>query len=84
MHHVRIALDKELIGHFYGSDLSHPSHIVASQIQQHQMLGTFFRIAQQLFGEPVVFLRRFSAWPRTRNGTNRDNVIAQTHQNLGA
>ena len=48
MHHMAVALDDELLGRAHGANLGHTAHIVAPQIQQHQMFGQLFFIGQQI------------------------------------
>ena len=37
VHHMAIALDEEFGGHVHGADLRDAAHIVAAEIQQHEM-----------------------------------------------
>src|SRR3546814_2796758 len=51
VHHMAVLLDGELLLHRDRADLADPADIVAAEVEQHQVLRPFLRIAQQLGGE---------------------------------
>ena len=55
MHDMGVTLDGEAFNHLNGTGLRHSPHIVATEINQHQMLGDFLRICSQLFLESQIF-----------------------------
>ena len=61
MHHLAVALDEELVGDFDGADLGDAADIVAAEIEQHQMLGAFLGVGEQLLLERLVLVRRRAA-----------------------
>ncbi|MNC85698.1 hypothetical protein D3C83_13090 [compost metagenome] len=83
VHHVRIAFDHHLLGHVHGAGLRHAPDIVAPEIDQHDVLGAFLRVGQQLIGEGGVFRRRCAAPPGAGDGAHRDGVAFETHQDFG-
>ncbi|MNZ65844.1 hypothetical protein D3C78_840450 [compost metagenome] len=48
MHDVGVTLDDHLLGDFDRTGCRHPAGIVAAQINQHQVLGDFLVIRQQV------------------------------------
>ncbi len=84
MHHMRIALDEETVRHLDAADFRHAAHIVASEIEQHQMLGALLGIGHQLVRKARIVFRRCTAPARAGDGPDRHRAVAQPHQNLGA
>ena len=84
MHDVGIALDGELGGGVDGADLRHPAHVVAAEVEQHQVLGPLLGVGQQLGLERVVLLRRSAAPAGAGDGADGDRAVAHPHQDLGA
>ena len=50
VHDVKITLDTVPLGHLDATGLGDAAHIVAAQVEQHQMLGQFLRIVEQFIG----------------------------------
>ena len=61
MHHLAVALDEELVGDLDGADLGHAADVVAAEIEQHQVLGAFLRVGEELDFERLVLVRRSAA-----------------------
>ncbi|MNH23697.1 hypothetical protein D3C79_836060 [compost metagenome] len=83
VHHVGVTLDHHLLGQAHTAGRRHTADIVAAQIDQHQVLGNFLVVRQQ-----VVFQRTIGLFGRTtRAGTgNRahgDQVVLDTYQHFG-
>ena len=83
MHHVAVAFDDEFLGGAHGADLGHPAHVVAAQIQQHEMFGQFLFIGHQIGFERAVLLRRGSAGAGPGDGADGDLVPEDAHEDLG-
>lgn len=83
-HDVAVAFDDEFLGRAHGADPGHAAHVVAAQIQQHQVLGQFLRIGQQVGLVRAVLFRRGPAGPGARDGSDRDLPVKDAHQDLGA
>ena len=63
MHHVRIALDRHLLGDADAANLRDAADIVASQVEQHDVLGDFLRIVHELGRQRLVGVARRAARP---------------------
>jgi len=46
VHDVAVALDEETVGHLHRADLGDAADVVASEVEQHQMLGSFLRVGE--------------------------------------
>ena len=84
VHDVAVALDEKLIRHFDRADVGDAADIVAAEIEQHQVLGTLFRVGEQLGFERFVFLGCGAAGSRARQRTDGDLAVAHAHQYFGA
>ena len=80
---MAIAFDDKLLGRAHGAHLCHPAHVVAAQIQQHQMLGQFLLIGQQIKFQRLVFVRRGPAHTGACDGAHGHFAVAQADQNFG-
>ena len=67
---LRVALRDHEIGEAHRVELADAADVIAGEIDQHDVLGTFLGIGQQLGCERVVLLGRFAA--RTRPGDGAD------------
>ncbi len=83
VHDVGVALDRELLVRVDRADLRHPAHIVAAEIEQHQVLGPFLGIGEQLLLQGLVLGRRGAAGPGPRDRANRHLAVADPHHDLG-
>ena len=81
---MRGQLQGEFLGHFDRADLRDAADIVAPEIEQHQVLGAFFRVVQQFLADRLVLGAVFPAMARAGNGADGDAVIPYTHQNFRA
>ena len=82
MHHVRVPLDRHERGEPDRAELRHPAHIVPAQVYQHQMLGSFLGIGQQLVGERGILLGRRAARPGSRDRPKGHFAILHPDQDL--
>ena len=84
VHHVAVTLDGETVrdGHAVGT--CHAAHVVAAQIEQHQVFGALLGIGKQaqLVGPVLAFA--CPARAGSGNGPNGNFTIAHAHQYLGA
>ena len=83
MHHVRVALDRHLLGDLDATDGRHPANVVASQIEQHDVLGDLLRIGEHLGGQCFVRLSAGTARPGAGDRPQRDYLALLAHQDLG-
>ena len=83
MLHVRVALDGEQIRDPYAPELRHAPDVVASQIDEHQVLGPLLLVRQQGAAERLVLFRRPAARPGARDGAHRHLPLLHPYQHLG-
>ena len=83
---LRIALNGILVYHANGARFGDTANVIACQINQHQVLGSFFRIMQKVFGKSAVVLHINSSGASSRNRSNRRDPSSVTqllpHQNF--
>ena len=84
MHDVAVALDEELVGDLDRPDLGDAADIVAAEVEQHQVLGAFLGIGEQLLLQRLVFLRGRAAPARAGDRADGDLAVAGLDQDLGA
>ena len=68
----------------HGAERRHPADIVATEIQQHQMLGAFLRVGQQFGLQRLILFVGRAAPARARQRPDRHRAVAQPHQDLRA
>jgi len=83
VNHVGIALDRREFVYPDRTGLGHATHVVAPQIDQHEMFGALLRIREQLLFERPIFLGRAPARAGSRDGADVDLTVLETHENLG-
>jgi hypothetical protein len=88
VHHVRIALDDEGLGHLDAAGLGDAADVVARQVDQHQVFGAFLRVGRQLGFQRLVLLGRGATRARAGQRADRDLAafgrVLLAHQDLGA
>ena len=80
MHDMRIMFDSHDYRHLARSNFRHASDIVAPEIEQHQMLGQYLGVRQQIRCMGLILGPIGAAWPGTRDGSERHLVVAQTDE----
>ena len=87
VHDVRIALDRERLGHLDAAGAGDPADVVPRQVDQHQVLGALLRVAVELLLERLVLLGRRAARAGAGERPDRHLVAARRglapHQDLG-
>ena len=63
-----------------GAELAYPANIVASQVDQHNVLGPLLLIGQQLLLDAEIFFLVGRARTRSRNGTVLNVALLHPHQ----
>ena len=72
MHDMTVTFDCKTVSDFDAAARRDPAHIVAPEVEQHQVLGPFLRVGQQrFFGSPIGLLAR-AARARAGDGANGD------------
>src|SRR5260370_10029994 len=82
VHDVAVTLDRHLLRHFDAAELRDATEVVASEIDQHDVLGPFFWIDNQFLRELFVFRCIFPAAPRPGDRTNFGYALTQEYMNL--
>ena len=83
MLHVRVALDREEVAHSNGAVARHASHVVATQVHEHHVLGALFLVGEQDLRQRVVLGWRLSAGPRPSDRPHRYLAVLHPHEHLG-
>ena len=83
MHHVAEALDDEAFGHLHRTELRHAADVVAAEVEQHQVLGTFLGIGQQFGFQRLIFFVGRAAPPGAGERADGHDAVAQPHQDSG-
>ncbi len=82
MHHMRVTLDDHLVGELHAAHFSDAAHVVATQIDEHEMLGKLLRIGEQVLLQGLVFRFVGPALARAGDGAHGDRAVFQAHQDL--
>ena len=82
MHHMAVPLDYQQISNLNRSMFGDPAHIVTTQVDKHEMLGSFFRVCQQFFFKCQILLLGCSPFPCPGNGTKLDDISLLAYQNF--
>src|SRR3984893_2495139 len=82
MHDMDVALDREFLGHLDRPCLRDAPHIVAAEIEQHQMLGAFLFVRQELRRQTFVLGLRLAAPAGARDGPDGDFSAPHAHQDF--
>ena len=79
MDHVGVALDGHELVDFDAADGGDAADIVAAQIDQHDVLGAFLRVREQVGFQLAFFFRRGAAPARAGDGAELDGIAGQPH-----
>src|SRR5690554_3093163 len=82
VHHVGIALDDHLVGELHGAGFRYSAGVVAAQVDQHQVLGDFFRVGQQFVFQRLVFGLGSAALAGAGDGAHGDFFIFHPGQDF--
>ena len=83
VHHVGVTLEHHQLFDLLGAELHHPAHVVAGEVDEHDVLGALLRVLGQLGGHaPVVALGAAPA-AGPGDGTADDPAVEQLHHRLG-
>ncbi len=69
--------------HPHGAELAYPANIVASQVDQHYVLGPLLLIGQQLLLDAQILFLVGRARTRSRDGPVLDVALLHAHQQFG-
>ena len=82
VHHVAVAFDGEAVGDLHRPRRRHPAHIIAPEIEQHQVLGALLGIGEQAAFIGVILLAGLAARTRPGDGADRDLTLSHPHEDL--
>src|SRR5438874_4463335 len=80
---MAVTLDVHEFGHEHAAKLRYPSDIVPRQVNQHDVLGSFLRIGEELDRVGFILLRSVAARARSGNGSNFDDIAEKAHVQFG-
>jgi len=63
-----------------GTGLAHPAEVVASQVDEHEVLGVLLLVGEQLLLEQLVLLESRTTWTRTGDREGRDTAVLDLDQ----
>ena len=92
VHHVRVALDFHVAHDAHAAHARDAAHVVASEVDEHHVLGALFLVGEELALERRVFFGRGAAAARSGDGAHRhvgDRVLGaaptrEVNERLGA
>ena len=80
---MAVTFDKKLVRDLDGTNRCDPADIIASKIEQHEVLGAFLRICHQFVFERLVLVRRCAALACTGDRADRDDIARNFYENFG-
>ena len=83
MHDVAVALDHHDLVEDLGAEAGHPTYVVTGEIDEHDVLGHFLRVLDQLSFESGVFLWGDASGTGPGDGPRRHRAVAEAHHRLG-
>lgn len=82
VHDVRIPLDGHEVDDLDGARLADPSQVVASEVDEHEVLGALLGVGDQLVGEGLVLLDGGAARPGARDGVHHRLPVLDLDEGL--
>src|ERR1700737_5633800 len=83
MHHVGVALDGEEFFSVNGTVFTDAAEIVAPQIDEHDVLGTFLFAGEHFAFKTLIFGFIFPAPPRSTNGPIKNIAALNLDEHFG-
>src|SRR4030043_1369762 len=82
VHHVRVTFHIHQVANLDRTRLTYTPNIIASQVNQHNVLSTFLFIIAQLLLQHNILIQAFSSWSGASKRTGHYHTILYPHQNL--
>src|SRR3954470_3998228 len=79
---MAVALDDHQLFHIDRSEIANAPEIIAGKVYQHDMLGAFFGIGEQLELEGLILLTIGPTAPRAGDGANLDLSVFAAHMDF--
>ena len=83
MHDVRVALDEHELLDFDAAEAADAAHVVATEVDQHHVLGALLFVVHHLFGKGVVLGFGCAARARAGDGTVLNLALVHADEQLG-
>ena len=83
VHHVAVALERHHLVDRLGAEVHDPAHVVAGQVDQHDVLGLLLGVLAQLGAEAAVLLVGAAPSAGAGDGPGDDGAVEQLHHRLG-
>ena len=83
MHDVRVALDFHHVGELHAAEFGDAADVVAAQVHEHDVLGAFLGVGQQLLGQRRSSASSLAPRPRPGQRADRHHAVLDPHQDLG-
>ena len=80
---MAVALQGHQLGDLHGAELGHPTDVVASEIDEHDVLGNFLRVLLQLAGHTTVIIVITASTASARYGPADNRAAQHLHHRLG-
>jgi hypothetical protein len=80
---VRELLDLHELSYSNGSELGDTPDVVPAEVYQHHVLGSLFRVGEQIRSQQVVTVTRDTAAARSGDGTKRHSRGRYADEQLG-
>ena len=79
---MRVLLDRHQVGHAHRPVLGDSAHVVAAEVDEHQVLGALLLIGDELGAHRLVLFGRSAAPPRPGDRTHGHLPTADAHEKL--
>jgi hypothetical protein len=83
VHHVAVALDDLALLHLHRARAADAADVVASEVDEHHVLGALLRVGRELGLERRVLGGGRAAHARAGDGAHGDGLTGEAHQELG-
>ena len=83
VHDVAVTLDRHEVGQFDAAEFGNPSHIIAGEINEHQVLGTLLGIIEQFQPESLISLGGRTPLAGPGDWTDLNFSVGHLHMHLG-
>ncbi|MNP09046.1 hypothetical protein D3C76_1011360 [compost metagenome] len=82
VHHVGVTLDDHFLGEFHRTDFRYATRVVTTEVDQHQVLGNFLVVRQQVLFQCHIGLFVGPAWTGAGDRAHGDQIVFDPHQHF--
>ncbi len=83
VHHMAVALERHQLVDVHRAELGHPAHVVAGEVDEHDVLGHLLGVLLQLAGEAAVVVVGATAAAGTGDGAADHRAAEHLHHRFG-